>query len=307
MSRRTSRFLAALLTALLAALGLTACGDGSGDRPQIVVTTNNLGNVVSELVGDQAEVTVLMKPNADPHSFGISAKEANRMRNADLVVYNGLGLEEGIAQHVEAARKAGVPVFEAGAHADPIKYASGDAVGTLDPHFWTDPDRMKMVVSALRPVLAENVTDVDTAQLNGQIDDYLGELTELTNDMTAQFSIIPADRKRLVTNHHVFGYLAQRFGFEVIGAIIPGGTTLASPSSSDLASLTGAIDRYDVPAVFVDTSHPDKLAAALAKETGRDVKIVPLYSESLDEPGTEAGTYLGMMTVNTQRITDGLR
>lgn len=307
MSRRTSRFLAALLTALLAALGLTACGDGSGDRPQIVVTTNILGNVVSELVGDQAEVTVLMKPNADPHSFGISAQEANRMRNADLVVYNGLGLEEGIAQHVEAARKAGAPVFEAGAHADPIKYASGDAVGTLDPHFWTDPDRMKMVVSALRPVLAENVTDVDTAQLNGQIDDYLGQLTELTNDMTAQFSIIPADRKRLVTNHHVFGYLAQRFGFEVIGAIIPGGTTLASPSSSDLASLTGAIDRYDVPAVFVDTSHPDKLAAALAKETGRDVKIVPLYSESLDEPGTEAGTYLGMMTVNTQRITDGLR
>lgn len=307
MSRRTSRFLAALLTALLAALGLTACGDGSGDRPQIVVTTNILGNVVSELVGDQAEVTVLMKPNADPHSFGISAKEANRMRNADLVVYNGLGLEEGIAQHVEAARKAGVPVFEAGAHADPIKYASGDAVGTLDSHFWTDPDRMKMVVSALRPVLAENVTDVDTAQLNGQIDDYLGQLTELTNNMTAQFSTIPADRKRLVTNHHVFGYLAQRFGFEVIGAIIPGGTTLASPSSSDLASLTGAIDRYDVPAVFVDTSHPDKLAAALAKETGRDVKIVPLYSESLDEPGTEAGTYLGMMTVNTQRITDGLR
>ncbi|AVL99714.1 zinc ABC transporter substrate-binding protein [Gordonia iterans] len=307
MSRQTSRFLAALLTALLAALCLTACGDGSGDRPRIVVTTNILGNVVSELVGDQAEVTVLMKPNADPHSFGISAQEANRMRNADLVVYNGLGLEEGIAQHVEAARRAGVPVFEAGAHADPIKYASGDAVGTLDPHFWTDPDRMKMVVSALRPVLAENVTDVDTAQLNGQIDDYLGELTELTNDMTAQFSIIPADRKRLVTNHHVFGYLAQRFGFEVIGAIIPGGTTLASPSSSDLASLTGAIDRYDVPAVFVDTSHPDKLAAALAKETGRDVKIVPLYSESLDEPGTEAGTYLGMMTVNTQRITDGLR
>ncbi len=307
MSRRTSRFLAALLTALLAALGLTACGDGSGDRPQIVVTTNILGNVVSELVGDQAEVTVLMKPNADPHSFGISAQEANRMRNADLIVYNGLGLEEGIAQHVEAARKAGVPVFEAGAHADPIKYASGDAVGTLDPHFWTDPDRMKMVVSALRPVLAENVTDVDTAQLNGQIDDYLGQLTELTKDMTAQFSTIPADRKRLVTNHHVFGYLAQRFGFEVIGAIIPGGTTLASPSSSDLASLTGAIDRYDVPAVFVDTSHPDKLAAALAKETGRDVKIVPLYSESLDEPGAEAGTYLGMMTVNTQRITDGLR
>ncbi|WP_448222731.1 zinc ABC transporter substrate-binding protein AztC [Gordonia iterans] len=303
MSRRTSRFLAALLTALLAALGLTACGDGSGDRPQIVVTTNILGDVVSELVGDQAEVTVLMKPNADPHLFGVSAQEANRMRNADLIVYNGLGLEEGIAQHVEAAREAGVAVFEAGTHADPIKYAAG----TLDPHFWTDPDRMTMVVAALRPVLAENVTDVDTEQLDTQTENYLGRLTELTTDMSAQFGTIPADRKRLVTNHHVFGYLAQRFGFEVIGAIIPGGTTLASPSSADLASLTGAIDRYDVPAVFVDTSHPDKLAAALAKETGRDVKIVPLYSESLDEPGTEAGTYLGMMTVNTQRITDGLR
>ncbi|MGV0853864.1 zinc ABC transporter substrate-binding protein AztC [Mycolicibacterium phlei] len=307
MSRRASIVLTTLLTALLAALGPTACGDRSGDRPQIVVTTNILGNVVSELVADQADVTVLMKPNADPHSFGISAQEANRMRNADLVVYNGLGLEEGIAQHVEAARTAGVPVFEAGTHADPIKYASGDSADTLDPHFWTDPDRMKMVVSALRPVLAETVTDVNTAQLDEQTDSYLERLTELTDDMAAQFATIPVDRKRLVTNHHVFGYLAERFGFEVIGAIIPGGTTLASPSSSDLASLTSAIDRYDVSAVFVDTSHPDKLAAALARETGRDVKIVPLYSESLDEPGTEAGTYLGMMAVNARRITDGLR
>jgi zinc/manganese transport system substrate-binding protein len=289
MSRRASIVLTTLLTALLAALGPTACGDRSGDRPQIVVTTNILGNVVSELVADQADVTVLMKPNAD------------------LVVYNGLGLEEGIAQHVEAARTAGVPVFEAGTHADPIKYASGDSADTLDPHFWTDPDRMKMVVSALRPVLAETVTDVNTAQLDEQTDSYLERLTELTDDMAAQFATIPADRKRLVTNHHVFGYLAERFGFEVIGAIIPGGTTLASPSSSDLASLTSAIDRYDVSAVFVDTSHPDKLAAALARETCRDVKIVPLYSESLDEPGTEAGTYLGMMAVNARRITDGLR
>ncbi|MFT3659948.1 MAG: zinc ABC transporter substrate-binding protein AztC [Gordonia sp. (in: high G+C Gram-positive bacteria)] len=306
MSRRPLALLAAVLVAVLAALGLTACGDAADGRPRIVVTTNVLGDIVTELIGDQAAVTVLMKPNADPHSFGISAREANQMRTADLVVYSGLGLEEGIAQHIEAAEKSGVTVFEAGAHADPIEYSSGDSAGTRDPHFWTDPDRMAKVVTALTPVLAENVTGIDAAALTASSEAYRGKLAELATEMTARFGTIPTPRRKLVTNHHVFGYLAQRFGFEVIGAIIPGGTTLASPSSSDLASLTGAIEKYDVPAVFVDTSHPDKLAAALAKETGRDVEIVPLYSESLDAPGTEAGTYLGMMRVNTRRITDGL-
>ena len=120
--------------------------------------------------------------------------------------------------------------------------------------------------------------------------------------MTERFATIPVERRKLVTNHHVLGYLAARYGFTVIGAVVPSGTTLASPSSSDLESLAGAIRDAGVPAIFVDSSHPDRLARVLADEAGVDVDVVALYSESLDEPGTEGATYLDMMRTNTEAI-----
>jgi zinc/manganese transport system substrate-binding protein len=109
-----------------------------------------------------------------------------------------------------------------------------------------------------------------------------------------------------VTNHHVFGYLAQRYDFEILGAVIPSGTTLASPSSADLASLAEAIRAAGVPAVFADSSQPDRLAQVLAEQAGLDVKVIPLFSESLTEPGKGAGTYLELMRANTESIVAGL-
>jgi zinc/manganese transport system substrate-binding protein len=87
---------------------------------------------------------------------------------------------------------------------------------------------------------------------------------------------------------------------------VPSGTTLASPSSSDLESLAGAVRDAGVPAIFVDSSHPDRLARVLADEAGVDVDVVALYSESLDEPGTKGATYLDMMRTNTEAIVTGL-
>jgi zinc/manganese transport system substrate-binding protein len=121
------------------------------------------------------------------------------------------------------------------------------------------------------------------------------------------FAGIPAERRKLVTNHHVLGYLAQRFGFTVIGAVVPSGTTLAAPSPSDLQSLAGAIESAGVPAIFVDSSQPERLARVLAEDAGLQVQIVPLYSESLSPPGTPGSTYLDMMRANTDAIVSGLR
>src|SRR5690606_8871380 len=129
--------------ALALALGAAAsgCAAFGGERSGIVVTTNILGDITRNIVGDEAEVTVLMKPNADPHSFGISAQQAAALEEAELVVYNGLGLEEGVLRNVESAEEAGVPVLAAGEHADPLDYTEGETAGEPDPHFWTDPVR----------------------------------------------------------------------------------------------------------------------------------------------------------------------
>ncbi|WP_043675447.1 zinc ABC transporter substrate-binding protein AztC [Clavibacter michiganensis] len=303
--RRIGTALAGAVAAVATALALTGCATAGSDRPTVYVSTNILGDVVEELVGDEAEVVTLMKPNADPHSFEISAQEAARLRAADLVVSNGLGLEEGLQQHLDAATAADVPSFVAGDAIEVLDYAEGDAEGSPDSHFWTDPARMVDVVDALEPVLA-GLDGVDPAVIASNTAGYRGELEALDGEMTAAFAAIPAERRALVTNHHVFGYLADRFGFDVVGAVIPGGTTLAAPSASDLADLVSAVEETGVPTIFAESSSPDRLVQALASEADIRVEVVELFTESLTGPEGGAPDYLAMMRVNTQRIASGL-
>ena len=124
--------------------------------------------------------------------------------------------------------------------------------------------------------------------------------------VTEAFATIPHERRALVTNHHVFGYLAERFDFEIVGAVIPGGTTLAAPSASDLADLVDAIEETGVPAIFAESSSPDRLVQALASEADVQVEVIELFTESLTGPDGGAPDYLTMMRVNTARITTGL-
>ena len=114
-----------------------------------------------------------------------------------------------------------------------------------------------------------------------------------------------ADRK-LVTNHRAFGYFSDRYDFEMIGTVIPGGATLANPSSSELASLVETIEREQVPAIFTETVESDVLARTVAAEVGYDIEIIELYTGSLGEPGTEGETLLGLLRANARRIADAL-
>lgn len=303
---RMLRTCALLSATVVLGVGVAGCtGSAEADRPQIVVTTNILGDVVENVVGDAAEVTTLMKPNADPHSFEISAQEAARMDAADLLVTNGLGLEEGLQQHIDRTSSAGVPTLIAGDVIEVLPYTSEDATGADDPHFWTDPSRMVDVVDALEDALAD-IDGIDVEQIRDNSAAYRGDLAELDEEMSASFAAIPADRRALVTNHHVFGYLADRFDFRLVGAVIPGGTTLAAPSAADLRDLTDAIDEAGVPTIFAESSQPDRLIQVLASEAGIEVDVVELFTESLTEPGEGADTYLTMMRANTERIADGL-
>ncbi|MDN3311247.1 zinc ABC transporter substrate-binding protein AztC [Microbacterium oryzae] len=301
MRRRTA------VAALLVVVGLSGCAttQASGDAPQVVVTTNILGDVVENIAGEELEVTTLMKRNADPHSFEISAQEAAAMGAADLVVANGLGLEEGLQQHLDRAVADGGAMLVAGDVIDVLAYSEEEADGAPDPHFWTDPARMVDVVTALEEALLA-VDGVDEQAIQDNADGYRAELAELDTEMTAAFSAIDDADRALVTNHHVFGYLAERFDFRVVGAVIPGGTTLAAPSAADLRDLAAAIEEAGVPTIFAESSQPDRLVQVLASEVGIDVDVVELFTESLTEPDEGADTYLTMMRANTERIADGL-
>nr|WP_231910759.1 metal ABC transporter substrate-binding protein [Corynebacterium suranareeae] len=303
-ARALRKLLAVPAVAVSLAFGITACSTFStaDDTPDIVVTTNILGDVVEQLVGDSADVHVLMKPNADPHSFGVSAHDAAVMENADLIVANGLGLEEGLQSNVDNAKSQGVPVLEVGEHIGAIEYSPG----VPDPHFWTDPARM---ITATKVIEAELIKELDpslTESITNSAQQYREELKSLDEEVAELLTSVAPDNRKLITNHNVFGYLAKRFDYTVIGTIIPGGTTLAAPSASDLNDISTAIEDNNVPAIFTDTSSPQRLAEVLASNAGIDVQVVSVFTESLTDSDGEAPTYISMQKINAQRIASTL-
>jgi zinc/manganese transport system substrate-binding protein len=298
---------AAVALALLA-FALAACGDddgaarASGDPPHVVVTTSVLGDVVADLVGDEAVVDVIMPPGVAPHEFQASAQQVASMRGADVLVINGAGFEEGLTDAIEAAEQDGVPTFAAIDAVDTLELEGGE--GT-DPHFFTDPARMATAAQAIADFLVDEVPGLDTAALAGHVRATIDDLQVVDSEVERTLSAVPPDRRTLVTNHEVFGYFADRYDFDVVGAVIPAGTTQAEPSAAQLDELAHTIEEQNVPAIFVETSSPTRLADALADEVG-DVEVVELFSESLGDEGSDGETYADMMHTNAERIAEAL-
>ncbi|MEO7427994.1 MAG: metal ABC transporter substrate-binding protein [Acidimicrobiales bacterium] len=282
-------------------LTVTACGSGGGavtggTGPRVVVTTSILGDVVRNLVGGAADVQVVMPPGSNPHDFAPSARQAAELRDADVVVINGLGFESALLDTVRAAKHDGATVVTA---------ADGVDVLGRDPHFFTDPVRMRAATAHLAERLAEEVPGLDSPAYRGRVATYLGQLDALDREVGQILQAVPPDRRTLVTNHEVFAYFADRYGFRVLGTVIPSGTTLAEPSASGMRHLADEIAAAGVPAIFAETSSPARLADALAAE-GHDVAVVELYSESLGEPGSDGATYLEMLRTDAERIAAAL-
>ncbi len=287
---------------LVSALVATVCGTPTGSNGStIVVTTTVLGDFVRQIVGDAVTVQVLMPVGADPHEFEASAQQVAAMEKASLVVANGLGLEEGMASVLDAVESDGVPVLKIGELETPRYFSDG----TPDPHVWFDPVRMANATTAIGAKLAEVVPEVADWTAKGEA--YAQEIRTTEETMRSLFDQIPVDRRKLVTGHMAFGYLADRFGFSIVGVITPGGGTMGEPSAGDLAALAQTIVSEDVPAIFTESTESPTLADALAKEVGRDVKVVSLYTGSLGAPGSGADTYLGLLLTDAHTITDVLK
>ena len=132
-----------------------------------------------------------------------------------------------------------------------------------------------------------------------------GELMTVNDEVATTLATVPEERRVLVTDHDALGYLAAAYGYTVAGTVIPGGSTLAEPSSAELAALATTVKEAGVPAIFANTTNPQALIDALASEVG-DIQVVDLYVDSLGEPGSGADSYQGMVRTNAQRISDAL-
>ena len=175
--------------------------------------------------------------------------------------------------------------------------------GIHDPHFWFDPIRVQLAVSDIAARLA--ALDPDRADAyRANADAYNAQLDELHAWTEEQVGVIPVERRLLVTSHDSLGYFAERYGFEVVGVILSI-TTEVEPSAEDLIELTEEIEKYDVPAVFGETTVSERLAESVATESG--AVLVRLYSGSLGTEGSGAETYIAMVRTNVERVTEALR
>ena len=293
----------------------------ASDRPTVVVTTNILGDVVEQLVGSEVDVVTIMPVGSDPHSFQPSAQQVNQVVEADALIVSGGGFEEGILDVIESAESDGVPVFEALSVVDTIDYEESghhddhddeehddehdDHGSGVDPHFFTNPALMVTVAEGVVDFLTANVATADDGVLRDAAAPYVAELVALDRSVETTLAAVPEERRVLITNHEVFGYFAERYDFEVVGTVIPSGSTSDGASAQALAELSELIAREGVPAIFADTSSSDQLVQTLASEAG-DVAVVELYSESLGEADSEGATYIQMVQSNADRVAEAL-
>ena len=277
---------------------------GAGERLNVVATTSLIGDVVSQIGGEYITLASVMGVGQDPHTYEPVPADIALLEQADVIFSNGLDFEEGLVEPL-ASLADRVPVVPVSAGVDVLSGGhEHDEHAAGDPHTWMDPrnvmiwaDNIAYALSALDPAHA------DSYRANAEA--YKAQLEELDNYIAAQVARIPEANRKLVTDHEALGYFARRYGFEVVGAVIPNITTSAEPSAAELAELVETIRTEQVRAIFVSTSVSDELARTVVEEVGYEVQILYLYHE-LGEQGSGAETYLGMMRTDIDTIVAGL-
>ncbi|MBI5089992.1 MAG: zinc ABC transporter substrate-binding protein, partial [Actinobacteria bacterium] len=216
-----------------------------------------LGDVVGQIAGDAATVEVVIPNGQDPHEFSASAHDIEQMRDATMVVANGLDLEEGLVDAIDQVESDGVPVFRATDHVTVRHLGEGEAAeshedghehGGDDPHIWTDP----LTLAELAPALGDALGAALAVDLSARVDAFVEEMGALDTEVRDIMSAVPPGRCTLVTGHDSLGYFADRYGCTIVGAIVPSLSSNAEASAKDLADLADAIDETGASAIFTE-------------------------------------------------------
>lgn len=286
---------------------VTAVDLAGGEKLSVVATTSIIGDVTANIAGYAIDLTVLIGIGQDPHSFEPTPRDLAAIEDADVILVNGLGLEEALVDTIANTASGVVVPVSAGIEVAGHE-GEADHAHTVDPHFWVDPNNVIVWVENIQAVLSQaDPANADLYLSNGT--DYIGELKALDQYIREQVAGIPADRRKLVTDHDTFGYFAEEYGFEIIGAVIPSFSTTSGASPSSVAALVRLIEDEGVPAVFIGPTAgqgAQNLAEALAEEVGEDVQVLPLLSGSIAPAGEPGDTYLNFMYYNTIQIVRGL-
>jgi zinc/manganese transport system substrate-binding protein len=327
MIRRFSPIVLGVVALVATGCSTSSADDqGQSDRPQVVATTPQLVDFARQVGGEDIEVIEVLEAGVDPHDFEPTAADIETLATAEVIVHNGVGLEDWFAPTIESAgpegevvdASTGVKLRSAtdaeddGAHEDAHEHDAGDGAedhgqedghehGPNDPHIWQNPLNAKIMVENVSGALIEALPSQAQA-IESRTTDYLAQLDELDAEIEEQMSQL--DNKQLVTNHEAFGYFVDRYDMDYVGSVVPSFDSQAELSSAQINELVEEIKETETKAIFVESSLPANAAETIAREAG--VEVISgddsLYGDSVGP----SGSYIDAMRHNSQVIFDNL-
>ncbi len=306
---------------ILLSLLLTACGkttvSGTDSEPlTVVATTGIVADVVSNVAGENIVLQILLPAGTDPHSFEPTPQDLAKAANADIIFANGAGLENFIDHLLENADSKnkvvevsqGIELREhprhPSEHDEHEKHGHGNEHENGDPHTWVDPNNVMIWVKNIEAALCE-ADPANASVYSANAAAYLAQLQETDAWIREQIAQIPAENRKIVTDHAISGYYVDEYGLEMSGVIIPGYSSLSQPSAQDLAAIEDIIRQTGVKAIFVGNTVNSSVAERIAEDTG--VSLVYIYTGSLSAADGDAPTYLAYLRYNTNAFLHALK
>ncbi|WP_086993362.1 metal ABC transporter substrate-binding protein [Rhizobium sullae] len=275
----------------------------AAERVKVVTSFSILGDMVREVGGDRVDLTTLVGPNADAHTFEPRPTHSRAVGAADIIFINGLGFEPWFARlAASAGAKGKIVTASEGVKALAFQGDEGDG-HQQDPHAWQNLENGKLYVRNIAAGLA-SVDPDHAAEYKSRADAYSAQIESLHASIKAELDAIPADQRKVVTSHDAFGYFAAAYGIEFIAP--QGVSTEGEASASDVAKIIDQIRAQGIRAVFLENIANSRLVERIAKETSARVGGT-LFSDALSDPSGPAPTYVKMFEHNAHELVTALK
>jgi ABC-type Zn uptake system ZnuABC Zn-binding protein ZnuA len=294
--------------AQIALLGmLTAACAGAGGSPtppqgsvEVVATTTVFADLVRNVGGSHVTVTSLVPNGGDPHTYEPKPDDVRTVASAQLLVMNGLGLDDWLLPTISSASAGGAPLVKLGVDLPGVELLPGDTPDTQNPHLWMDVKYAELYVDRIAQALAQ-VDPANAGAYASQAANYKSQLDGLDAQIRQEIGTVPEANRRIVTYHDAFPYYAREYGLTVVGVAVqaPG----QEPSAQYTAQLITAIRDNHVKAIFSENQFPTQLVDTLGQETGTQV-VSDLYDGSLSD---EVSSYVALMRWDTDKIVAALQ
>lgn len=296
-------------------VALIGCGGGPEEtppaatgKPKVVATIGMIADVAARIAGDHADVEGLMASGIDPHLYKASEGDVSKLQSADLILYNGLNLEGKMADVLVKVGRQRPVLAVTEEVSETFLREPPEFAGHYDPHIWFDVELWQMILDPIARELSA-VAPAHAAEFKANAEKLKVELTELEAWVKSEIAKVPESQRVLVTAHDAFGYFGAKYGFEVVG--IQGISTVSEAGLKDVERVVNLIVSRKIKAIFVESSVPRRAIEAVqeaCRAKGHEVAIGgELFSDAMGAPGTEEGTYVGMVRHNVTTIVNALQ